>query len=232
MIEFTEQLALLERDGFAVIKSALPEDVLQPLIEQIEDVQERCQRTSAGIRNLLKLSPWIKEFAVSGMASGIAETILDRGAHPVRAILFNKTPATNWYVTWHQDLSIPVKQRADVPGYGPWSMKDGIPHVQPPMSVLEKMVSLRIHIDPCPADNGAIKFLPGSHCAGILDSTQIGEWRLKESVLCSAEIGDVIVMRPLVLHSSSESTALAQRRVLHIEYANVELSSLLEWAEA
>jgi hypothetical protein len=232
MNQITEQVGLLERDGFAVVEDAIPEHILQPLIEQIEDLQEKSLRTSAGIRNVLELSPLIREFATNGIAVRIAEDILERGAHPVRAILFNKTPATNWYVTWHQDLSIPVKERADVPGYGPWSIKNGIPHVQPPVSVLEKMVSLRIHIDPCPSDHGAIKFLPGSHREGILDSNRIGAWRLKESVVCPAGIGDVIIMRPLVLHSSSESTVLAQRRVLHIEYANVELSSPLKWAEA
>jgi len=111
-------------------------------------------------------------------------------------------------------------------------MKDGVQHVQPPREVLERMVSLRVHLDDCLEENGAIKFVPGSHSRGMLAPTDISELREGTSVCCAAQRGDVILMRPLILHSSSQSTNPDHRRVLHIEYAAQALPFGLEWAEA
>jgi hypothetical protein len=123
--------------------------------------------------------------------------------------------------------------RSKVEGYGPWSMKDGIMHVQPPARILQTMVSLRIHLDACCEANGAIKFISGSHVAGILDPVDLVNWRDSHSpTICPAERGDVIVMLPLVLHSSSPSQAPDHRRVLHIEYASAILPPGMEWEEA
>jgi hypothetical protein len=150
----------------------------------------------------------------------------------VRAIFFDKTPDSNWYVTWHQDLTIAVKERVDLPGFGPWSVKDAIPHVQPPVSTLNEMISLRLHLDSCSELSGAIKFIPGSHKEGALDTEQIAEWRTRISaVCCPATRGEVICMRPLILHSSSRAIEPVHRRVLHIEYAACSLPSGLEWSE-
>ncbi|MBI1272142.1 phytanoyl-CoA dioxygenase [bacterium] len=163
----------------------------------------------------------------------MAQEILGVTPLPVRAILFDKTPASNWYVTWHQDLSIPVENKVDSEGYGPWSMKDGILHVQPPASILEQMVSLRLHLDACSEANGAIKFIPGSHLAGILEPDQLAQLRdTHVPVVCPAERGDIIAMRPLILHSSSIAETPDHRRVLHLEYAGTSLPSGMEWAEA
>jgi ectoine hydroxylase-related dioxygenase (phytanoyl-CoA dioxygenase family) len=151
----------------------------------------------------------------------------------VRAILFDKTPASNWYVTWHQDLSIPVKERFECEGYGPWSVKDDVVHVQPPAAILEKMVSLRIHLDPCSEKNGPIKFIAGSHLSGILETPEIERWRNEhEAVVCPTERCDIIAMRPLILHSSSSAESPEHRRVLHIEYAAGQLPAGMQWAEA
>ncbi|MBI5175430.1 MAG: hypothetical protein SFV17_00300 [Candidatus Obscuribacter sp.] len=138
-------------------------------IEELRDAvgafrRENSTSGASNMRNLLSGCPYVKSFAVSGIAFEIASEILDVPALPVRAILFDKTPAANWYVTWHQDLSIPVKERHDIAGYGPWSTKEGVLHVQPP--------------------------------------------------------------------ASSVSQSPAHRRVLHIEYAGVQLPAGLAWAEA
>lgn len=72
---------------------------------------------------------------------------LGRAARPVRAILFDKTPVTNWGLAWHQDRTIAVSTRHEMPGYGPWSLKAGLQHVEPPFDVIESMLTLRIHLD-------------------------------------------------------------------------------------
>jgi hypothetical protein len=87
-------------------------------------------------------------------------------------------------------------------------------------------------LDLCSKRNGAIKFIPGSHKAGELGNEQVAEWRNKQlAVVCPAERGDVICMRPLILHSSSRSIEPVHRRVLHLEYAARQLPNGLEWSE-
>jgi len=164
---------------------------------------------------------------------GIAAKIVGPNARPIKAILFDKSVESNWYVTWHQDLTIAVKEKVELEGFGPWSIKDGIQHVQPPREVLENIVSLRIHLDDCPEENGAIKFIAGSHKIGVMSSAEIGNHRDSNMhVCCPADRGDVIVMRPLILHSSSQSTIVNHRRVLHIEFAGADLPGGLVWAES
>ena len=200
------------------------EDVLEPL---------RQDKSAAGMRNLLRLCDALRQFATTGAVFKLASELLGSAPRPVRGILFDKTPDANWYVTWHQDLSIPVIAKVETPGYGPWSVKDGVIHVQPPAHILEQMVSLRIHLDDCGENNGAIKFIPGSHLSGVLDSNEIGKWReAQEEVVCAARRGDVIAMRPLILHASSTAKSPQQRRVLHLEYSAAALPNGLDWAMA
>ena len=96
---------------------------------------------------------------------------------PVRAIYFDKSPDSNWLVAWHQDLTIAARAQANVPNFGPWSVKDGISHVQPPVELLERMLTVRLHLDDADASNGALRVLPGSHRFGRLSATQIQEMR-------------------------------------------------------
>lgn len=149
----------------------------------------------------------------------------------MRAIYFDKTPSTNWAVSWHQDLLLAVRARADVPGFGPWSVKEGIVHVQPPIRLLEQMLTLRLHLDDANASNGPLRVLPGSHSSGLLSSEQIDAQSRNEGVLCEVRAGGALLMRPLLLHSSSRCTTDAHRRVIHIEYAGFELPAALEWSD-
>ncbi|MBX9689665.1 MAG: phytanoyl-CoA dioxygenase family protein [Candidatus Obscuribacterales bacterium] len=220
-----------EDSGFVQIKSLVNDDEIELLKQAI--AEHHSLPTAPGVRHLLRRSPIIRRLAKSPAVLGIAAKYLGANAVPVKAIYFDKTAAANWYVTWHQDLTIAVKEKIEVAGYGPWSMKDDIPHVQPPTSVLENMLAIRIHLDDCSAENGAINFIAGSHSYGKLNAQEICEWREKHaSICCPAERGDAIVMRPLILHSSSKSLNPEHRRVLHIEYACVELAGGLKWNEA
>jgi ectoine hydroxylase-related dioxygenase (phytanoyl-CoA dioxygenase family) len=220
-----------DRDGFACLKAVVPDEQIEHLANVVEEA--RRNQIAPGLRNLLTRCSSVKSFATSGIAMQIAKAILGYTPVAVRSILFDKTPSTNWYVTWHQDVSIPVKNKVELEGFGPWSVKEDVLHVQPPAAILEKMVSLRIHLDECSEDNGAIKFISGSHLAGVLDAPDLVRWRgNNEVIICPAQRGDIIAMRPLILHSSSASKAPEHRRVLHIEYAGVELPAELEWAEA
>ncbi len=151
----------------------------------------------------------------------------------MRAIYFDKSPETNWRVAWHQDLTIAVQTEADISGFGPWSTKDGIPHVQPPIALLEKMLTIRLHLDDTDETNGALRVLPETHRLGRLSSERIQSFRVQQAdFLCCASAGDALLMRPLLLHASGPSTSSAHRRILHIEYASFDLPAPLVWHEA
>lgn len=220
-----------DSNGFVLIKSIVSDEAIDTLEKSIAEYNE--SPNAPGVRHLLRRSLAVSQLAKSQEILKIAATYLGSAAKPVKAIFFDKTPTSNWYVTWHQDLTIAVKEKIDVPGYGPWSVKDAICHVQPPTSVLQQMLAIRIHLDDCSEENGALSFIAGSHNGGKLTPEEICEWREKNpSVCCPADRGDVIVMRPLILHSSRKATKPAHRRVLHIEYASVDLAGGLKWSEA
>lgn len=133
---------------------------------------------------------------------------------------------------WHQDLAIAVDERIETAGFGPWSVKEGVVHVQPPPHILARMVTLRLHLDDCTAENGALRVLPGSHGQGELDADAIADWTARQPpVVCEIPKGGALLMRPLLLHASSPAKNPSHRRVLHVEYAAAELPNGLKWSE-
>jgi len=169
----------IDECGFCVLPNVFGKEEVQFLIESLFGIDhEDGVRTRGGvyaIRNLLHLSPIIHAFAYSAKVRSLAEEILHDRATPVRATLFDKTAGANWLVPWHQDLTVCVQSRLDVPGYGPWTRKAGVWHVQPPVSVLERMLSIRVHLDDCGESNGALRVLPGTHRLGRLNAAQIAD---------------------------------------------------------
>ena len=185
----------------------------------------------AGRRGLLA-EPAVQRLARGERILRLIRPHLPEEPLPVRAIYFDKSPDANWLVAWHQDLTLTVRARADVPGFGPWSTKDGVPHVQPPVELMQQMLSVRLHLDDADAENGALRVLPGSHRLGRLSSERIQELRAQGSeVVCALSAGDAFLMRPLLLHASGRSTKASHRRVLHLEYAGFKLPSGLQWHE-
>ena len=228
----------LSRNGFAVTTPLVGGRAVQSLVEATRSLSaaDSTRRRNGGVyamRNLLALLPEVRALADSAPIRFVVEPVLGPGCLCVRGILFDKTPGANWKVAWHQDLSIAVKRRLEVPGFGPWSVKAGVHHVQPPVTVLENMLTVRVHLDDCGEDNGPLKVLPGSHAHGVLDAAAVGQWcRGHQPALCTAGVGAAVVMRPLLLHASSSATRPGHRRVIHLEYAAGELPGGLEWDAA
>lgn len=182
-----------------------------------------------GARNLLD-DPRVASLAASPAFRSFAEIVLGPACFAVRALFFDKTPDANWKVTWHQDLTVAARKRIELPGYGPWTEKAGVPHVQPPVEILEHMLAIRLHLDPCGVDNGPVRVLDGTHRFGRLTPEAMDELRARraESV-CVAGEGTILAFRPLLLHASSAATCPAHRRVIHIEYAARSLAQPLVW---
>lgn len=230
--EQSHVVAAIERDGFAITPPVVPQLTVDRLIAELSDLGDPGV-VRGGIRNLLEISPATRELATSAVVRSVAEAVLGAQCFAVRAILFDKTPAANWKVVWHQDLTIAVRARAIAAGFGPWSEKAGVTHVQPPIEVLERMLVVRVHLDDCDIENGPVRVLPGSHRVGRLSATAIEAWRGGGAgmVDCLAERGAILAFRPLILHASSQAATAAHRRVVHIDFAAEELPAPLEWYE-
>ena len=216
----------VEQRGFALVPGVLDSAAQRELLAALGPISR------AGRRGLLAL-PIVAALARSTRLLALVRPHLPSQPFPVRAIYFDKSSHTNWLVPWHQDLSLAVRANAEVPGFGPWSTKDGIPHVQPPVELLEQMLTVRLHLDDADRSNGALRVLPGSHRFGRLSAERIQHLRSEQSdFVCAVSAGDALLMRPLLLHASGRSTRAGHRRVLHMEYAAFNLPDELEWHEA
>lgn len=226
----------IETNGFTIVDRYLDLESIASLIQDPTILNLAANR--AGIRNILELVPNIRELAQSEQIRALVAPILGDTARLVRGIFFDKQPGVNWKVPWHQDLTIAVKQRLDLPDYHPWSVKEGIPHVQPPIAILEQMLTVRIQLDRTDESNGALKVISGSHVHGKLTALDLDLQKQSNSVVSiDCEAGGILLMRPLLLHASSMATRSSQsaanssmhRRVIHLEYAAAQLATGLEW---
>lgn len=216
---------LVERDGFALVRGVLSPAQCSGLASALAPA------SGAGTRGILA-QPAIQALAGSATLLALVRPHLPAPPVAVRGIYFDKTSDANWGVPWHQDLTLRVRERRETPGFGPWSVKDGSPHVQPPVALLESMLTIRLHLDDAAADNGALRVLPGSHREGRLSAPDIQAWLDRvDEVTCTASVGDALLMRPLLLHASSKATHPRHRRIIHLEYAAFALPNGLEWEE-
>ena len=182
---------------------------------------------------LERLGAFALFLATPGPIAALASQLLGQPARPVRAIAFDKSPSANWALGWHQDRTIHVAARAQVAGYGPWSVKQGHIHVQPPFALIESMVTLRIHLDPVTPDNGPLDIARGSHRRGLIAEPDVPSVVAGSEVCaCLADAGDVWAYATPILHASRRSASDAPRRVLQIDYSAETLPPPLEWALA
>jgi ectoine hydroxylase-related dioxygenase (phytanoyl-CoA dioxygenase family) len=227
----------VQRDGFAIVRDLIDRSAIESLHQCLEQVQNgaavRMRRNHAfGIRDLLNVVPAVRQLAEDVTILSLAQLFVGEKARIVRALFFDKTREANWKVVWHQDLTIAVKRKAEISGFGPWTTKAGILHAQGPQWVLENIIALRIHLDDADESNGALRVIPGSHRRGRLTHEEIEETvRRSTAVTCCASEGSVLAMRPLLLHSSRAGTAPKRRRVIHLEFAGIELPNGIEWID-
>jgi Phytanoyl-CoA dioxygenase (PhyH) len=212
-----------DRDGAARVPSAInPDDWITFL--------EPCAAAVAGVR--LRGMPELRErLGLGSKPFELVKLWLGAQALPVRAILFNKTTDNNWPLGWHQDRTIAVAERHDVDGFGPWTTKQGILHVEPPFAIIEKMMTLRIHLDDVDADNAPLHVALGSHRLGRIPERDYESIVDECEVLtCHAGAGDIWVYSTPILHASEAARRPRQRRVLQVDYSSEALPPPLRWA--
>jgi len=219
-----DALPRLAQDG-AELHAAVLTDNLHALI----DAFAHLPADQPGLR-LHGVAGLAEKLATDGPLGGLAAVHLGPDCRPVRAILFDKSERTNWALGWHQDRTICVAERREVAGFGPWSMKQGMQHVEPPFALLERMLTMRIHLDDVPETNGPLLIAPGSHRMGKLREREIADAVARCGTFgCTAQAGDVWLYATPILHASPMATSPSRRRVLQVDFSADALPEGLAW---
>jgi ectoine hydroxylase-related dioxygenase (phytanoyl-CoA dioxygenase family) len=225
----------LLRNGFSIIPEVFSETEISKIVHCIESANSNSDvflqtKDLFAIRQLLKHIPELQPLIFTANFKNILLGLNGEDCFLTKAIYFDKPEKSNWFVAYHQDLSISVSNKKETTGYQNWTKKRGQIGVQAPKEILESIFTIRIHLDDTNEQNGALKVIPKSHSNGILrlDSLNLES---KQETFCSVEKGGIMLMKPLLFHASNRSTGNRQRRVIHLEFSNRELAEELDWAE-
>lgn len=225
----------LDENGFAILENIYTEAEIQQLLSIIENTDTtaatfRKSENLFAIRQFLKEIPKTLPVLLNQNLQHIMREVMGKSYFSVKSIYFDKPAESNWFVAYHQDLTISVNQKSYIEGFGPWTVKQNQFAVQPPLDILENIFTLRIHLDDTNTHNGALKVIPGSSNKQIYRPENI-DWDNETETTCSVPKGGVMIMKPLLLHSSGRTTNSQRRRVIHIEFSNKELPEGLQWSE-
>jgi ectoine hydroxylase-related dioxygenase (phytanoyl-CoA dioxygenase family) len=235
MLTTDEHLKTLQTDGFTIIDNiytTVEADKIIDLINQADTTNETFRKSSDlfAIRQFLKEIPKAAGLILNPRLKKIVEQYFGSDFFVVKSIYFDKPEVSNWYVSYHQDLTISVDRKTELQNFGPWTVKQNQFAVQPPIEILQNIFTIRIHLDDTNENNGALRVIPKSHLNGICrpeksDLTNSFEF------ICNVGKGGIMIMKPLLLHSSGRTINNKKRRVIHVEFSNIELPAELKWSE-
>ncbi|MRX66925.1 Phytanoyl-CoA dioxygenase (PhyH) [Flavobacterium resistens] len=228
----------VENEGFSIINNVFTENEIENLISLIENKTEnnpendtfRKSQDLFAIRQFHKEIPETLPYIFNQNLQNIIEPIFGKGYFITKSIYFDKPEKSNWFVAYHQDLTISVDKKIDVENFENWTIKQNQFAVQPPTEILENNFTIRIHIDKTTKDNGALKVINNSHSKGILRIENL-DFKKEKETICEVEKGGIMIMKPLLFHASNKTTNNERRRVIHIEFSKQELPNGLEWSE-
>jgi ectoine hydroxylase-related dioxygenase (phytanoyl-CoA dioxygenase family) len=225
----------ISTDGFAILNdvfTAAEIDKLLYIIESADTSKATFRKTNDlfAIRQFLKEIPAAANIVFNKKLTSLIEAIFGNGFFVVKSIYFDKPEASNWFVSYHQDLTISVNKKIEWEGFNFWTTKHNQFAVQPPLNILQDNLTIRIHLDNTNEENGALKVIPQSHLKNIYRSETI-DWKTEQEYSCNVKKGGIMFMKPLLLHSSAKTTNNHKRRVIHIEFSRITLPGELQWAE-
>jgi ectoine hydroxylase-related dioxygenase (phytanoyl-CoA dioxygenase family) len=225
----------LEEIGYTIIEEVYSPAEIEAIIRLINNVDPSKEtfRKSAdlfAIRQFLKEVPETQNLIFNERLAELVRELFGENFFPVKSIYFDKPETSNWYVAYHQDLTISVDKKIPLNGYGPWTVKQNQFAVQPPLEILKDIYTIRIHLDDTNHENGALKVIPKSHLKDIYRPENI-DWTQETEDICNVKRGGVMIMKPLLLHGSNRTTNNKKRRIIHIEFSSKELPSDIRWAE-
>jgi ectoine hydroxylase-related dioxygenase (phytanoyl-CoA dioxygenase family) len=225
----------IEENGFTTVENIYSKHEIDEILEEIEKniaTRETFIKSNDvfAIRQFLIEIANVKNIIFNKNLKDLIERLFGNEYFVVKSIYFDKPETSNWFVAYHQDLTISVNKKIELENFGPWTKKQNQYAVQPPLEILENNFTIRIHLDDTDENNGALRVIPKSHLKKIYRPETI-DWTLEKEVTCTVKSGGIMIMKPLILHSSSRTTNHKKRRVIHIEFSNQELPSNLKWAE-
>ncbi|MBW4888203.1 phytanoyl-CoA dioxygenase family protein [Mucilaginibacter sp. HMF5004] len=182
------------------------------------------------IRQFIKEVPQVAEVVFNDKLKQLIAGLFGKGYFVSKSIYFDKPAQSNWFVAYHQDLTISVDNKIELSGFGPWTVKQNQFAVQPPIKILQDNFTIRIHLDEANEDNGALRVIPGSNLKGVYRAETIN-WNTETETTCCVKKGGVMLMRPLLLHASGKTVNNKPRRVIHIEFSKAELPDGIAWSE-
>ena len=217
----------IPENGFTIVDNIYSEQEINQILLAIDkaDNDKETFRKSAdlfAIRQFLKEIPSTTNLIFNDKLRNVVKQLLGNNFFVVKSIYFDKPETSNWYVSYHQDLTISVDKKIEIENFGPWTTKQNQFAVQPPIEILENIFTIRIHLDDTDENNGALRVIPKSHLKKIYRPETI-DWTTETETTCNIEKGGIMIMKPLILHSSSKTTNNKKRRVIHIEFSNQEL---------
>lgn len=228
----------INSEGFTIINKVYNENEIEKLISVIEKITENKSDNSTfrksedlfAIRQFLIEVPETLEFILNENLKEIIKTNFGTDYFITKSIYFDKPELSNWFVAYHQDLTISVNTKIELDDFENWTTKQNQFAVQPPKNILEKNFTIRIHLDKTTKENGALKVVNKSHSKGICRIENV-EINANTESFCEVENGGIMIMKPLLFHASNKTTNNERRRVIHIEFSNQELPNGLEWNE-
>ena len=241
----------MNQQGYYIKENILSPKETQQLGQWIENATHdnpnfRVGKDLFAIRNLLGEIPALQSLLQNKRLTKLLDNhFTDQNYHCIKAIFFDKPPQSNWVVNWHQDLTINVKDKpasflysgltsgsSSQGDFRQWIQKSSFWSVQPPLRYLQNIVTVRLHLEDCLAENGALKILAGSHQPGITAAQELEQLKENfEEITCEVPQGGALVMSPLTWHASSKNRSTQHRRVIHLEFSDMHLSQGLEWSE-
>jgi len=235
MKERKEHKEQIESRGYAIIEDVYSSEEIDKLIDLLNQVDSasptfRKSRDLFAIRQFLKEVPEILPLVFSDTLKKLIRELFGPNYFITKSIYFDKPEESNWFVAYHQDLTISVNKKLEMEGFDFWTVKQSQFAVQPPLDILRNNFTLRIHLDDTDEKNGALKVVPSSHNKGVYRPETI-DWEIESEVSCATKRGGAMIMKPLLLHASDRTTNNQRRRVIHIEFSNQELPNGLRWSE-
>jgi hypothetical protein len=219
----------LEVVGFTSAQRRISPGVRENLLHVLSTCVDGTVRSRSGgvfaARGVLWTTAELRPALRDGGFDALASDALGHPAFPIDALFFDKHPDANWCVPAHQDRLMPV---ADTHTHRT-HQRNGLTYAEPDPLTLSALLALRLHFDRTTSETGALCILPESQHHGILSSADILSKPIDGFTTCTAEAGDVLLMRPLALHRSSRATVAARRRVLHVVYATGQPKNGLRW---
>jgi ectoine hydroxylase-related dioxygenase (phytanoyl-CoA dioxygenase family) len=225
----------LKQTGFTIIENIYSSGEIEEIIQLIDNADKTRDsfRKSAdlfAIRQFLKEIPAVQNQVFNNNLRRISKDLFGAGYFVVKSIFFDKPETSNWFVSYHQDLTISVDKKIELTDFGPWTVKQDQFSVQPRIDYIQNIFTVRIHLDDTTSQNGALKVIPGSHLKGVCRPETIDLKNVQE-ITCDVSKGGIMIMKPLLLHSSGRTTNNHKRRVIHLEFSDQELPAELQWAE-